>query len=236
MIVEGLVAVILGFAVYAWVKSYPAIRQRRALRRAKIWRIGELPEDTIGRLIGTARPVGHTLRAPISGRECVCWHVRVDAGSNEQAHIIIDEQKAVRFVLEDGSGRVIVEPEGAAVLGPLGCTITGNYPELKRKHAHERTSGWHSKLTERERVFLTERADRFNQSWRKALLEDHPALAFYEEIVEVGERICVAGAGIREGDPDAEPSEGYRTAPPTRLRFTSSPKLRLLITDAPSKS
>ena len=65
------------------------------------------------------------------------------------------------------------------------------------------------------------------------MLDGRTPLQLHEEILAIGETICVAGAGTREGDPDGGPGEGYRTAPPTRLRITSSPRLRLLITDPP---
>jgi hypothetical protein len=215
MIVEVLVLAVAGaytLAAYRVAARYhsSAARQKRALRRAKIWRIGELPEDTIGRVIGTARPVGRALSAPITGRECVCYVVTVK--EKDARPVLVREQEGVPFVLEDGSGRALVDPEGA---------------ELERDHANLSQSGMLEDPTAQQRAFLTSHGQA-SQGWLF-----NRAFTYREEIVRVGETICVAGAGIREVDPDAEVGEGYRAAPPTRLRFTSSPKFRILITDAP---
>jgi hypothetical protein len=45
--------------------------------------------------------------------------------------------------------------------------------------------------------------------------------------------VAILGSGIREPDPKGLPSEGYRSAPPTRLRLTSSPQYPLAISDDP---
>jgi len=211
MITEVL-ALVAGGASLVYSVYRLASRQTRRLRRAKIWPIGELPEDTIGRLIGTVRPVGRTLSAPLTGRECVYYLVTVDALGWSQGGQMVDdilrEEKAVEFVLEDGSSRVLVEPEGAVF--------------DRRKGAYRNDAG--GRLGKRERAFLAVHGERYRGT-----------MSFHELIVEVGATICVAGAGIREVDPDAEPSGDYRAAAPTRLRFMSSKKFRLLITDAPSK-
>lgn len=207
MIAEMLALVAGGALAYSayWV----ATRERRLLRRAKVWPIGELPEDTIGRLIGSVRPVGPTLIAPLTGRECVCYLVTVDALGWTQGGQTVDEivceEKTTEFVLEDESGRMLVEPAGAMF-------------ELRRD-AYSNTPGGNP--NDRERAFLARHRQQYVGT-----------MSFHEMVVEVGKTICVAGAGTREGDPDAEPREGYRAAAPTRLRFTNSRKLRLLITDA----
>ena len=59
-------------------------------------------------------------------------------------------------------------------------------------------------------------------------------LRYIEAVIEVGETVSVLGSGVREGDPMALPPEGYRSAPPTRLRLTSSPRFPLVISDDPS--
>lgn len=187
-------------------------RRRRALLRAPIWRIGELPEDTIGCVIGTARPVGPALKAPLTGRDCVCYVVTVTYDQFFLDRVLIREQRGVTFVLEDDSGRAIVDPDGA---------------ELDRKGGYEESWGFLSKPTPLARAFMENRGVQ-RQGW--AFDRD---LSFHEEIVAVGETICVAGPGVREVDQDAKVGEGYRTAPPTRMRFMSSPKFELLLTEAP---
>lgn len=161
--------------------------------------------------------------------------VRIDADDDDlYGTTILHEQKAVRFLLEDGSGRALVEPEGAEPADGPGSDLMKRRAELERKEGFQSASKEH-RVALRGLGFLRERGDRIPRSWRRRVLEGRAELLFREEIVEIGETLCVAGAGVREGDPEGAPGEGYRTAAPTRLRFTSSPQLRLLITDDPSK-
>lgn len=212
MIVEVLViGGAVGATAFALIRSYysSASRHLRALRRKEIWPIGELPDGTVGRMIGTVRAAGATLKAPVTGRACVCYHLTVSTNT-EDAHTIISDQQGVPFVLEDDSGRALVDPEGAA---------------LERYRAHDDDASTTRGATKQQLDLL--------EAYGQKDLGLEVPLRFREEIVEIGEDICVAGAGVRDADPDAVPAEGYRTAPATRLRIASSPRFQILITDAP---
>lgn len=185
------------------------MRQMRRLREAKIWPIGELPDDTISRIVGTVRPVGPALIAPLTGRECVWYSIYVNAVS-ETENDSTWQSESISFLLEDSSGRALVDPYGAVI---------------ERSKVFEKKSGL---PTSRELEFLTKHGKGwgtpFTSSWWIS-----------ETIVEVGETICVAGAGNSEIDPEGGPGAGYRTAPSTRMRLASSPALPMLITDEPWK-
>src|SRR5262245_31685952 len=98
-----------GAAIWAIVTAIrdPHRRQMRRLREAKIWPIGELPDGTIGRIVGTVRPVGPALIAPLTGRECVWYHIYVNAVS-ETANDSTWQSESISFLLEDRSGRALV--------------------------------------------------------------------------------------------------------------------------------
>lgn len=61
-----------------------------------------------------------------------------------------------------------------------------------------------------------------------------PAPGTLAALFLLGEVVAVLGSGVHEGDPTGMPPGGYRSAPPTRLRLTSSPRFPLVISDDPS--
>lgn len=187
------------------------VRKRR-LRAAHPWPIAELPEDTLGRVIGRAKLLEETLTAPLTGRECVYYNVRVSEGE-QPGTTVIDDHRGVPFVLEDSTGRAIVDPTGAETVVVCDSTTTSgvlNPPD-------ERLSTYLATFGQRPTGFM------FNR-----------ALRYEESIIEIGELVSVLGAGIREPDPEAPPTSAYRGGQPTRLRLTSSARYPLLISDDPS--
>jgi hypothetical protein len=123
------------------------------------------------------------------------------------------EVKGIPFVLDDGSGRAIVDPSGARVAVDIDMTTR---------------SGTFDDATPVEEEFLSRHGLRstgwvFNKSLR-----------YREGVIEIGETIAVMGQGVREPDPDAVGKVGgYRTGPPTRLRLGGSARHPILLSDAP---
>jgi hypothetical protein len=116
----------------------------------------------------------------------------------------------VPFVLEDGSGRAIVDATAARIAIDFdGRSQSGTFDDP----------------TEAERAFLARHGEK-GQGWIF-----NRRLRYREAVIAEGETIAVLGAGTREPDPDAPPSEAYRGDAPTRLRLTSSPRYPLVISD-----
>ena len=211
--------IVLGFggiALASWYWSGPQ-RVKRQLRGARPWRIGELPENTLGKVIGAAQPLEHVLRGPLTGRPCVYYIAKVEqlhsTGRSSYWRTIVSESEGVPFVLVDETGRAIVDPTAA---------------KMALDFDSRSSSGTFDDATPIEEAFLTKygvtsRGWVFNKSIR-----------YTEAIIGVGELVAVLGAGVREPDPNAAPAEGYRSAPPTRLRLTSSSMYPLVISDDPS--
>ncbi|MBA3503969.1 MAG: hypothetical protein M4D80_29220 [Myxococcota bacterium] len=187
-------------------------RLRRQIRKAPSFAIDALPEDTRGRIVGPAQPLGDTLTAPISGRPCVLWVIEVieNLGEDWPSLRILYAQRGISFVLEESGARAVVEPDRAIV-------------SLVFDHTN-----------------MSNGADRAD-AMQKRVLAEHLAhrdfthtveLTFHEAIVDVGEKVAVVGSGTREPDPDAQ-GAAYRDAGRTRLRLTSSEKYPLSITDDP---
>ena len=189
---------------------------RRELRSASRVDIAELREGRTGRIVGKVGD-GETLQAPFTGRSCVFYEATVEeyrsSGKTGSWRQVVREARGVPFVLDDGTGRAIVDPGGARIDVDIDMTTR---------------SGTFDDATPIEEQFLTRHGLRatgwvFNKSLR-----------YREGVIEVGETIAVMGQGVREPDPDAVGKVGgYRSGPPTRLRLGGSSRHPILLSDAP---
>lgn len=213
------VAIILGVIAIAFFGWYFGHGQRlkRQLKAARPWLLSELPEDTHGRVIGRAQVLGEQLQGPLTGRRCVYYIAMVEeqrsTGRSTYWRTVAQESRGVPFVLEDGTGRAIVDPNGAQV----ALDFDGNSK-----------SGTFNNADPVQEQFLARHGQK-SQGW-----VFNKTLRYREAMIEVGETVAVLGSGIREPDPTAAPEAAYRGAPPTRLRLTSSPRFPLIISDDPA--
>ncbi len=94
------------------------------VRGLQAWRAGERVADiatsTVGalaagevRLVGNLQPVALTLISPLQSRPCLYYRARVRQGSGRDETTIFEEQRAIGFVLDDGTGGVRVLPRDA---------------------------------------------------------------------------------------------------------------------------
>ncbi len=188
---------------------------KRELARYPRKTLAELPEGTLGRVVGKAVALDDTLEAPLSGRPALYYTAIVEVSDGKDWKEIVREDRAVMFVVDDGSARAIVDPSSCKVA--LDFTQTGS-------------SGTLDKPTEREKAFLdahgtasTHAGGLFNRSLR-----------YREAVIEVGGTIAIYGATTREPDPDARPDGGYRSDAATQLRMTSSRKQPMMISNSAS--
>jgi hypothetical protein len=91
-----------------WLRKQTATPEELEVLNAVDWAppiaLGELPEDTRARIVGTVVPFAGTLRSPLTGRECVWWSVRVEAGT-----FGITYRDCRNFVLADGTHRALID-------------------------------------------------------------------------------------------------------------------------------
>jgi hypothetical protein len=205
------------FFGYLAFRDYEPKKTEHALRSATRWPIGELPENTHGRIVGRARAVDKTLTSPLTGRTCLYYVVRVLEAKGRSRmtvfHEILREADGVPFLIEDDTGRALIDPRDSQItLDGDRATESGNFDDatpveqaLLKRHGKD-SKGW---------VF-------------------NKLLSYEESVIEVGETVAVLGSGIREPDPDATPNATYRGDAPTRLRLTSSAKHPLVISDLPT--
>jgi hypothetical protein len=211
-----IILVIVGIVFCGWYFG-AAQRLKRQLKQAKPWSLNELPEDTHGRVIGQARVLGEQLQGPLTGRACVYYVAMVEeqrsTGRSTYWRTVAQETRGVPFMLEDGTGRAIVDPNGAQV----ALDFDGNSK-----------SGTFNNADPVQEQFLAKHGQK-SEGW-----VFNKTLRYREAMIEIGETIAVLGSGTREPDPNAAPEAAYRGAPATRLRLTSSPRFPLIISDDPA--
>lgn len=206
--VSLIVGAVLGAVIVpAWYFSKRE-KQKRRLRTAKRWSLATLPDDTFGKVVGTARVLEETLVAPISGRPCLFYLVVVTADDKSDGSALLREAVGVPFVIEDSSGRAEVDPRDADVV-----LVQDRF----------RISGPNDPRTAEEEALL----QRHGKSGASK------TYWYRESIIEPGELVAIFGAGGREPDPDAPPAAEYRGAPAMRLRMSNARSFKLLITDDP---
>lgn len=183
--------------------AWEAPRLSRRHRAVKRWPIGEAPEGEIGRLRGRVRALDESLTSPVSGRRCVYYAVVIQ-GTME----CVTQCKSVPFVVEDPSGRAIIEPANGTVALTFDRreTLLSNSP---RPPALLGQSG-----VEHRGLFGT------------------GPLRLLEGVVEIGQHVEVVGVGIREANRELSAEAGYRGAPPTSLHVTNSSQAPLTISTA----
>lgn len=228
--------VVAGTSIVAYLGS--ELRLRRTLRRAPRWSLAALPEDTFGRVTGTAYPFeGEHLTAPLTGRTCVYYIALVEqrgrqGGDRARWTRLAIERRGLSFVLEDGGHRAIVDPRRARVTIDFDHVYrTPRLPLAVRQEAVPQGGSAPALMTESERQaqFLA-RHYLVNRDW-STMAEPR----YREAIIEVGEPVAVLGSGIREPDLEARPDgDAYRAMGGTRLRLTGSRRYPLVISDDPS--
>jgi hypothetical protein len=211
LVALGLASLYAAGSVVAHHRSHDE-RRRRSLRGTRSSTIAQLPEGEIVRVIGRAREHGARLRAPLTGRPCVYYIVRVYS-LDLSDELIAEEAQGVLFRLEDATGSTPIDPEGAEV------TLEFDY---------ERQLGLRGQPTEEEEAFLYAR-----RIPSHGFVFNH-RLRFCEGVIELDEKIAVAGPAVRELERTRGAGEAYRGVPAMRPALRGSPSYRLIISDDPS--
>lgn len=209
----------LGLAIAGCVGYFSKDRRiKRALRKAKRYTVEAFPDGSQGKIAGTLRLGSSSLRAPLSGRTCAYFCVHVEqhrSGSNDGDNwsTLIREEKGVDFIIDDGTGRALVDVAAAKTV----LTID-----------HKTESGSFDDATPQEEAFLNAHSEE-SKGWLF-----NRRLRYREGVLEAGEEVAVFGYGIREPDPTGTSAGGYRSAAAMRLRMSGTMKYPGLISDVPS--
>ncbi|MBL4635895.1 MAG: hypothetical protein JKY56_18690 [Kofleriaceae bacterium] len=210
--------VALGFAVlFLW--AYIAFRTRfvKILKDAPRCMIKDFRENEVVKIVGTLHYVGEPLVSPLTGRACAYYEIGIYKGGNavSPGSLRMNEKiLGVEFEIDDGTGRVVVDPSIAVV-----CIVLDSHT----------SSGMLDDPTERQIAYLEAQKVK-GRTWIGP-----KELTYREGILEEGEIVAVMGTGSREVDPHAsnQGARGYRDAPATRWRMQGHKKQCLVISDKP---
>jgi E3 ubiquitin ligase len=185
------------------------------------WRYGEaprfaiadLPDDTLGRIVGVVEALDDTvLEAPLSRRACVHYAVVIDEYHGPyDPHEMARNELAVPFVVRDGSDYVIVDPTHAR--------ISVRFDHITESSGMANALPYHRALLEP----YHQRGERWV----------HGSLRYSEGVLPIGARASVFGSGMRELDPQSDQRALYRERGATRIRMMGSASTPLLISDTP---
>ena len=173
----------LGVLVYRVAFSRQA-RGRRAVARTPRSPVAKVRRGELVKVVGQARVAMKPLRAPMSGRPCVCWHVRIqEARQGPQGGSwtdVLDEVEGQDFLLEDETGIALVRgvmPEATlASSGPWVDNYGDNFsPEVEN--------------------FLGSRGEQLRGALGKRVMR------YQERILDEGAHVAVLGMARREGVP-----------------------------------
>jgi len=158
-------------------------RIKRTIASAPHRAIAALSDGAVARVAGkVVLASAETIRAPLSGRACVFYEIRVQEWM-QQTHgywrETVHELRGVPFTLEDDSGRVQIDPAGARA-------------ELETDKSTR--SGPMDDATPVEEAFL----ERHHLSSKGFFANKQ--IRYRECAVEVGDTIAVTGTAAREGD------------------------------------
>lgn len=180
-IIFGLAAI--SNRVYNFLKDQR--RFKRTLRKAPILTVGGFADGTEAKLVGKVRLLAE-LCSPLTGRPCAHYHVKVEVRhipsreSGGSWSNFIEEEKTVAFVLDDGTGRAIVEAEDAQI------SVV--------EDAHFR-SGTFNDATPQLESFLAKHGRKST-----GLFGFNKGLRYAEGVIEEGESVTVFGRGAWEND------------------------------------
>ena len=179
----GFFASFLFFALSILVADWFAFRKGGPLQKRRT-RIGDVEEGRAVKLVGTVRLGDQTVRAPVSGRECAGYEIRIARRMRLRWRDVKRTRAGVGFYLDDGSGEVFV-PLDAGVRVQL-CTSM----RVRR-----------SKLRARVRRILG------------GLLDEAPARAYRcdEGLLTPGSRVAVYGVVRTHPEHRQERLDAYRT-------------------------
>lgn len=107
---------IAALGAYGLWSGFRALAKCRTVEDTPTARIRSTAQGYTG-ISGLVRaPPGTTIRGPLSGRQCVWWHYRIEENGFGRSGDTIDEQTSeAPFLLDDTTGQCLVDPRGADV-------------------------------------------------------------------------------------------------------------------------
>jgi hypothetical protein len=168
-------------------------RWRWRLRRLRRTPIADAKSGTV-KLVGRVRILDRDLTAPLTERRCVAWRVQVDQSIGDGSKTIIDDWRAIDFLLDDGAAVASIRVETA---------------ELELSLDGHRSSGFMNDAPEHIEAFLARHGKKSTTLFGAV----NRSLQYAEGALEPDKEIVVCGTARWEPDPDPRNAQGYRETP-----------------------
>lgn len=199
----------IGVFLYARYRMGGAA-MKRAVKKTKRVSIQSFTNGQHAKVVGRVMPVDVPLIAPLSGKECVFYHLIIETIPTESAkgdanHGLmtpVNEKKSCPFFITDDTGEAKINPDGAEV--------------FLQKDTKKKMDMFNEPDEQISRVLqqyglAEQNSEAVNNLYR-----------IKEGVLEIGEAVAITGQGNWQTINDTE-----------TLVFTHSPKTPLLLTDEP---
>ncbi|GAA1806887.1 GIDE domain-containing protein [Actinomadura chokoriensis] len=104
-----------GLLAAGWVWRI-RLRNLRRAAQANCAAVAGMPAGVPCQVTGTAVPIRP---APFSGTPCAWYRTKATAKTSRGTRTFIEEKSKAPFYLQDETGRIVIDPENAAVDGPV---------------------------------------------------------------------------------------------------------------------
>jgi hypothetical protein len=185
-----------GLVVYGLVE-----RARLKKLAPPLVKVSDAPVGKFVRIVGQIVD-GGTLVAPITGRACVSFDAVV-IGNNPARTLVARGLRGTPFVVDDGTGKIVVDPRGAFIQVIYDRSEVG--PIDPKKVADPDFLGQVTGSTEH--------------------------LRFDEGVLTIGEQVTVTGLVSKASSADDDPV--YRRLAATELRLTGAPDRAAVVSERP---
>ncbi|MBW2702574.1 MAG: hypothetical protein JRF33_17280 [Deltaproteobacteria bacterium] len=153
-------------------------RIKRALRKVPKLSIGDFTDGAEARLVGEVRLLDEFF-SPLSKRPCAHYHLKVEqnkrSGRSSRWVTIIEDTRTVDFIIDDGTGRAIVE--------------TGQSKVAVVKDSHARSGTFNDASFDLEELLM-----HYGKT-STGLLGFNKSIRYHEGVIEAGEKVAVFGRG-----------------------------------------
>lgn len=210
ILIAGLAGVIaLVAAVSGWQLSMRR-RAKQLIARARPCRVAEAREGEIVALTGTI-VVDVALRAPMSGRECAYFHLKIEEKVSDMWSVLVEHQRGDAFFVEDETGRARVD----------GARIDA----IVVMDRHRRSGVFENATPDLEQLLA-----RYGRK-STGILGFNNTLRYNEGVLSPSEQVTVIGRAKWVDDPKAQ--GGYRGGGKSLRLVAPDDRQRVFVTDDP---
>lgn len=105
----GMIVVVVFILIAAYFSRKYVIRRR--LNRVQLFSLSDFKSGTYRKIVGKVYFGGETMRAPISGRECVYYYLKISERSGRNTSTIVSDEFIADLILTDGKNYALIDAD-----------------------------------------------------------------------------------------------------------------------------